>query len=211
MGLTDLALFGIGRRGLLKGGLASLLVSASPSATLAQTSIGIVSRERILRETAQAQALRNAELALSEMLQTWIDDAKGVLAAEEAELARLRSEISAVEFAERAESFDQRVRAVRQKTQGTAAQFQRGFQEARAEIVRALPPLLEQLRVEAGVEVILNSDQVLAQDSAVDLTDRAIALFNSEGPWPKPPEIDLSVPLVQPPADGTGDGAETQQ
>jgi hypothetical protein len=59
---------------------------------------------------------------------------------------------------------------------------------------------MERLRVEAGARVIVSADQALAIDPSIDLTARAIALFDAEGPSPAIPEIDLSQPLVaQPP------------
>ncbi len=59
---------------------------------------------------------------------------------------------------------------------------------------------MERLRVEAGARVVVNAEQVLALDPAVDLTDRAIALFDTDGPSPPVPELDLSAPLTEPPA-----------
>ena len=73
--------------------------------------------------------------------------------------------------------------------------LQKGFQDARAAIVAALPALIERLRVEAGASLVVGADQVLAADPAVDLTDRAIALFDAEGPSPAIPDLDLSLPL----------------
>ena len=131
-------------------------------------------------------------------LQAQIDETKVQFAAEEEELTRLRGDLSAAEFEARVADFDQRVRFARRVAQERAAALQKSFQDARAAIVAALPSLMEQLRVESGARVIVNADQVLAADPAIDLTDRAIALFDAEGPSPAIPDIDFSEPLSRP-------------
>ncbi len=140
-------------------------------------------------------------------LQGQIDDTKAAFAAEEEELARLRGNLPDDQFDTRVADFDRRVRLARRNAQERAAALQKAFQDARAAIVAALPALMERLRVEAGVSVVLNADQVLALDPAADLSDRAIALFDAEGPSPAPPQIDLSAPLSPPPGEAPPTGA----
>jgi Skp family chaperone for outer membrane proteins len=160
----------------------------------------VVSRERILREAEAAHRLRAAEEEMTARLQAQIDETKVRFADEEEELTRLRGELAGPEFEARVADFDQRVRQARRVAQERAAILQKGFQDARAAIVAALPALMERLRVEAGARLVVNAEQVLAADPSVDLTDRAIALFDAEGPSPAIPELDFSRPLSEPPA-----------
>lgn len=186
------------RRRLLLGGLAAALtLAALPGTALAQAAVVVVSRDRVLRESAASARLRDAEAEMTERLQRQIDSTKAQLAAEEEELARLRGELPDDQFEARISDFDERVRQARRGAQERAALLQKGFQDARALIAAALPPLLERLRVEVGAAAVLNADQVLALDPALDLTDRAIALLDASGPAPAPPQIDLTTPLFQ--------------
>lgn len=178
----------------------------------------MVSRERILREAEASRRLHEAEAELTERLQGQIDATKAAVAAEEEELARLRAEMPEAEFEARVTDFDRRVRQARRIAQERAATLQAAFQEARAAILAALPELIERLRIEAGVSIVLDADQVLAMDGAVDLTDRAIALFDAAGPSPPLPQIDLSGPLLPPaeadasaPPEAAADGTEQAQ
>ena len=159
----------------------------------------MVSRERLLRESAAASQLREAEEAMTRQLQASVDAAKAQLAAEEAELTELRQELAAEAFEERAQDFDRRIRAVRREAQERAAFLQRGFQEARATLVAALPELLEQVRQDAGADVILNADSVLAAGGGVDVTDEVLKLMDDQGPRPPSPKIDLTQPLLAQP------------
>ena len=189
----------------------SALVFASPlAAQQAVERIIIVSRERILREAEVSRRLHKAELALTAQLQASVDAAKAMLDAEEIELTRLRAELPADEFENRAADFDQRIRQVRRETQERAAVLQRVFQEARAQLVAALPPVLERLRAEHGAAVVLGADQVLAAVPGADMTDRAIELFNAEGGQIEIPDLDLSAPLIAPDATDQGGGEQQQ-
>jgi len=178
------------RRSVLSAVLAACL--ASP----AVATVGVVSRERLLRRIAASRALRAAEAELTRRLQSSIDTAQAQFAGEEAELARLRSELTQTEFERRAADFDQRIRTVRREAQERADLLNTSFRQARGQIVAALPAILERLRVEVGVSVIVNADRVLALDPTMDLTDRAIALYDAVGPRPSAPEVDLSAPLM---------------
>jgi len=189
----------ISRRRLLLAGAgfaAALLAGVAP--VLGQGGIIVLSRERLLREATASRQLAEAETALTEQLQGQIDTTKEALAEEEEELARLRGRLPEAEFEARTADFDRRVRQARRVAQERAAILQTEFQEARATILGYLPELIERLRAETGASLVLDAEQVLARDDAVDVTDRGIALFDSEGPAPEVPEIDLSAPLLEP-------------
>lgn len=165
-----------------------------------QGDIAYVSRERILQEVEIAARFRAAETELTAKLQARIDEAKASLAAEESDLAQRRAELSEEEFEALAVDFDRRLRLVRLIAQERVTELQRGFQQGRAMMVTALPGILEELRRDTGVKVILNSDAILAVERSLDLTPQAIELFNRKGPRPPVPDVDLSTPLL-PPAD----------
>lgn len=192
------------RRELLFSGaglMAMLLAGAGPAR--ADGSIIILSRERLLREATMSRQLAEAEEAQTDQLQHQIDTTKEALAEEEEELARLRGRLPEAEFEARVADFDQRVRQARRVAQERAAILQSEFQEARASILSYLPELIERLRDETGASLVLDAEQVLARDDAIDVTDRAIALFDSEGPAPEVPELGLSAPLLELPRSDT--------
>jgi Skp family chaperone for outer membrane proteins len=186
------------RRSFLVAAAAAVAFGCQAATAQPASDVVVVSRERILREASAARRLRVAEEQTTAQLQGQIDDTKVQFAEEEEELTRLRAELPAAEFEARVADFDQRVRLARRVAQERAAILQKDFQDARAAIVAALPSIMERLRVEAGARVVVNADQVLAADVAIDLTDRAIALFDAEGPSPDIPELDLSRPLFEP-------------
>lgn len=158
----------------------------------------IVSRKRLLNDTAHARALLKAEIELTAELQLQVDAIKAELNAEEQELARLRPTLDREVFAARVAAFDRKVRRQRRAAQKYAAALQNAFRAERLKLVEALGPLLEEVREVHGASVILNSDQVLASDLALDVTDEVIARFNATVPPPVVPGLDLLGPLLAP-------------
>jgi len=176
-------------------GACATLGIAGSAAGQATASVYVISRQRLLNESAPTRVLREAEARMTAELQRRIDGAKARLALEEAELTRKRDELTPAEMQERATDFDRRVRLTRRLAKERAAAVQGAFQEARAALVRVLPPMIEALRIEVGAVAILDADQALAIDPSHDLTDRAIALLNENAPAPRLPRIDLSLTL----------------
>jgi Skp family chaperone for outer membrane proteins len=168
----------------------------------------IVSRKRLLNDTDHARALLKAEIELTTELQRRVDAVKEELNAEEQELTELRSTLERSVFDERVAEFDRKIRSQRRKAQQYAANLHNAFRVERLKLVEALDPLLEKVRLERGASVILNSDQVLALDPALDITDEAIIRFNSDVP---PPVIPDSVTFSPDPGDAPPDDGQPQQ
>ena len=168
-------------------------------ATADEAAILMVSRKRLLNDTAHARALLKAEIELTSELQRRIDAIKAELTAEEQELTRLRPTLDREVFAARVAAFDRNVRRQRRAAQKQAAALQSAFRAERLKLVEALDPLLEEVREANGASAILNSDQVLASDPALDVTDEVIARFNATVPPPVVPNLEVIAP-AQPPA-----------
>ncbi len=172
-------------------------------ATADEAAILMVSRKRLLNDTAHARALMKAEIELTSELQRRIDAIKAELTAEEQELTRLRPTLDREVFAARVAAFDRNVRRQRRAAQKQAAALQSAFRAERLKLVEALDPLLEEVREANGASAILNSDQVLASDPALDVTDEVIARFNATVPPPVVPDLEVIAPAqlpAQPPA-----------
>ncbi len=163
-----------------------------------EAAILLVSRKRLLNDTAHARALLKAEIELTTELQRRVDEIKAELTAEEQELARLRPTLDREVFAARVAEFDRNVRRQRRETQKYAAILQNVFRAERRKLVEALGPLLEEVREANGASVILNSDQVLTSDPALDVTDEVIARFNATVPPVVVPDLSVLGPAPAP-------------
>ncbi|MDH3667397.1 MAG: OmpH family outer membrane protein [Paracoccaceae bacterium] len=165
------------------------------SVALAQSALILaVSRKRVLRDTSHARLLNQAETELTAELQSRVDAVKAELNAEEQELARLRGTLDRSDFARRVAEFDERVRNERRMAQQHAKNLQSALRAERLKLVEALTPLLEAVRVDSGAQIIVNTDQLLAADPAIDVTAQVIERFNAEVPPPSILNLDALAP-----------------
>lgn len=148
----------------------------------------------MLNDTAAARALRAAEVRLTAELQERVDRVKAELGAEEAALTADRATLAREAFDARVAAFDQRVRRERRQTQRRAAALQTAFREERRKLVEALAPILARVRAAKGALVVLNADDVVAADPAIDVTEEVIALFDAQVPVPPIPDLDALDP-----------------
>lgn len=197
---------GATRRDLLAGLGSSLVLMAGASPADAGD-VYVVSRERVLRQVKASQDLRRIEKQMTNRLQGQIDLAKARLNKEEQELTRRRADTDREDFDALAQNFDRRVRRTRALTQERAAAMQKGFQDARAKIVAALPNAEAEVAKAVGAQIIVSADHVIHADDSLDLTDRVIAAFDRLMPSAEPPEIDLDAPLLEDAASVGEDGA----
>lgn len=179
------------------------LLPLVPAPALAQQGAPVlgVSRRRLLNETAYARALVEAEQRMTSKLQSRIDETKRELAEQEQELARLRATLPRDEFEARTSAFDRRVRRERREAQRQAAALQTAFRNERVKYLEILDSVLERVRAEHGASLIVNSDDALALDPAIDITDAVIARFDQAVSPPEIPDLDSFLAGVAPEED----------
>ena len=182
------------------------LLLAFPAQAQQPSGVLVVSRKRLLNETSHARALVEAEKKLTAELQSRIDETKRELAAEEQELARLRSTLPRDEFEARTSAFDRRVRRERREAQRQAAALQTAFRAERVKLLEALHTVLEQVRAERGASVILNEEQVMAVDPATDITDAVIERFDATT---SPAEVPTLEEVLSRAAEKSEEGSKT--
>lgn len=170
--------------------LAVLPVAFGPAFAQQGRPILTISRTRLLNETRYARTLAEAEQRMTAELQSRIDTVKRELATEEQELARLRSTLPRDEFETRTTAFDRRVRRRRREAQQQAAALQHAFRAERVKLLEALDSFVEAERAERGASIILNRDDAVASDPALDVTDEVIARFDAAVPPPEVPDLD---------------------
>ncbi|MEO1467491.1 MAG: OmpH family outer membrane protein [Pseudomonadota bacterium] len=178
------------RRRAILAGAAALVAGGAAAQNLDRVftsgpRVLVVSRKRVLEESAAARALARRERELTARVQADVDRVKGELAAEEEALALARPTMARDAFDARAQAFRDRVLRERRSAQSRSAALQQVFRQARGELVRALGPILEQIRVERDADAVLNADAVLAAAPEADVTADAIAAFDAAVAMPQ--------------------------
>lgn len=178
---------------LATAALATTVLAPGLSAAEPAPAILTVSRQRLLNETRYARALAEAERRMTAELQARIDATKRELTEREQELTRLRGTLPRDEFEGLTEAFDRRVRRERREAQRLSAALQTAFRNERVKLLEMLDGFLEQVRVERGASLILNRDDAIASDPAIDITDEVLSRFDANVPPPEIPDLDSIV------------------
>lgn len=97
------------------------------------------------------------------------------LEAEERRLTDLRATLSADEFQEMAEAFDEKVQALREEPIEKERELLERRANARQYFLQAAQPILQQIMSETGASVIIDRRNVIMHASTRDITSLAIA------------------------------------
>lgn len=100
------------------------------------------------------------------------------LVAEERRLTDLRPTMSAADFRELADAFDEKVQQTRRAQDAKTRDLNVELDEQRVVFLNAAAPVLEQLMREAGAAVVLERRSVFISSNAVDITRVAVQRLN---------------------------------
>ena len=134
--------------------------------------------------------ISQAEQQLTVELQARVDATKRELAERERELSRLRGTLPQEEFEALTAAFDRRVRRERREAQRLSAALQSAFRDQRVKLLGLLDTFLERVRAERGASVILNRDDAVASDPALDVTDQVVVRFDETVSVPEMPDLE---------------------
>lgn len=125
---------------------------------------------------------------------------------EERELTDLRATLAPAKFRSLADAFDAKVQRLRAEQDAKARALGTRTEDERRRFLTAVQPVIEGLLREAGAALILERRSVFVAVDAIDVTDRAITLIDTEigaGATPAPDTPDPVTPdpdPVPPPA-----------
>lgn len=148
----------------------------------APVAILVVSMDRILRDSQAGQSIREQAEELSTALRTELDLRREALREEERDLASLRDGLERATFNQRAEEFEEKVRALRRDEQDDGARLQRALARATSELRRSLQPILVTIMSERRAGVMLDEQHVLFNDKSLDVTEEAIKRLDVAAP-----------------------------
>lgn len=183
--------------------LAALLLSlAAPTSLPAQTPGGddaeagapvlVINMERVLRESDAARSIQRQAERIRGTIQKELGDRQEALRNEERELVELRPTLAAAEFAERVESFERRVRALKRDSNERSSLLQKALFEATETLKKRLRPELVAIMEERQADVMLDERNVVISARVLDVTSLAIQRINASTPridvaWNAPP------------------------
>lgn len=155
-------------------------------------SIGVIDIQAVLRQSSAAQALQAQFKTEQDDFQAAIEKQQKDLKIGDEELERQRATLSAEVFAERRRKLQERVNQVNTEFRGRRRQMEEIFNAAMADLQQNLNAVVEDIAKRSGVNLVLRKEAVLANLTALDLTQQTLEEFNR-----RVPAIKVSFPKRQ--------------
>lgn len=139
-------------------------------ARLSPAVIAVVDMQVVMRETIAAKSIRDQIERQRQTYQTDITKRENELRAQEQELGRQRTLLSADAFAERRRGFETQVGDFQKQLNARKRQLEQAYADNMKQVETALARILEQLASERGLSVILPKQATLLSANALDIT-----------------------------------------
>lgn len=159
-------------------GVAALLASlAGPAGgacaaadPLPPASVAVLDYQVILRDSKAVSDIRRQIEAYRQDYQEKVSAEEQGLQAEEAELKRQRTVLSAEAFEERRRRFEEKVIALQRRVQDRTRALDRSFDEAMKNVQEALQVILKDLTEQKGYNLVLDKGQAVYAGEGLDIT-----------------------------------------
>ncbi len=166
------------RRAALVAFVLALYLAPPPLAAQAvgvpQSDVLVLDLDRLFEETRLGRRMRADHQAEREALAARNRKLEAELEAEEKRLTELRATTAPEEFRKMADAFDARVQEIRHDAERRARDLERDRERLTLEFLRKVQPVLANLLLAAGGDVILDARTVLFRTDDVDVTGLAI-------------------------------------
>ncbi|MAM60574.1 OmpH family outer membrane protein [Maritimibacter sp. UBA3975] len=158
--------------------LAASLTAAAPSVAqqLGQvvSQILTIDREALFEQSAYGQRVSAALEAESARLSAETREIEQALEEEEQRLTDQRDTMSAAEFRDAADAFDEKVVELRADRDGAQADFLKRLETAQRDFYNRIGPILGRIMQARGAVVLLDKRSVLLAINGIDVTQDAI-------------------------------------
>ena len=155
-------------------------VSAQDTEVKLPIPVLIIDTQRVYLASERGQRIQAEIEALAADLQAVNEQIVRDLVAEEQDLAVRRPDMDPAAFRAEAEAFDEKAQDIRQARDAKEGDLQRQATEARNQFFEDLRPIIENILLERGGVVVLDSRSVYIGLSAADITNDAIAAVDAD-------------------------------
>ncbi|MGH1445682.1 MAG: OmpH family outer membrane protein [Cognatishimia sp.] len=177
---------------------APVQVVAQQVSSTVPSPIIIIESDRLYEQSLFSQRVRQEQDARKAVLLAENRQIAAELAEEEKRLTEQRSTMEATDFRKLADAFDSRVEEIRSIQDDKELQIIRFAEEERIRFFQELVPVLERILNERGASIVLEKRTTFASSSALNVTDRTLAIANgllgdgavSEEPEATEPAVD---------------------
>lgn len=160
--------------------LAAALCVSTPA--FAQTTIGVVNIQKIMRDSKAANSVRNQLKDKQKSFQAELDSKEKALLAEDQSLVKESKGADKADFEKKVKDFQAKAAGAQREVQTKKAQLDKAFAGALENIQSNVLTIVQQVATEKKLSVVLTSSQILYADGSLDITDEVQKRLDSKLP-----------------------------
>ena len=173
-------------RSLVITALALFMSFSSVPISYAQTEgesilrMGVIDMRNIIQRSNAMITIRAALDEQNAQFQQSISQEELELRQAERDLNDLQSSLTEGEFADRLKEFEERVISIQRSIQSQKISFDRSIQQAQSQLEQELLKIVSEIAQERSLSMVLQRQNVVIYNNALDITDDALARLNEK-------------------------------
>jgi outer membrane protein len=161
--------------------VAACVASATPAS--AETVVGVVNVQKIMRDSKAAQSVRTQLQTKQKAFQSDLDAKEKALLAEDQALAKEQATAKdKAAFEKKVKDFRTKAASAQRDVQTKKAQLDKAFAGALEEIQNSVIAIVKTVAAEKKMNVVVSSSQVLYADTALDMTAQVLQQLDAKLP-----------------------------
>lgn len=160
--------------------LAAALAVATPAA--AETTVGVVNIQQIMRDSKAANSVRNQLKEKQKSFQADLDSKEKALLAEDQSLVKQSNTADKAAFEQKVKDFRAKAAGAQREVQQKKVQLDKAFAGALEQIQNNVLSIVKEVATEKKLTIVLTSSQVLHADSSLDITSEVQKRLDSKLP-----------------------------
>ena len=142
--------------------------------------MGVIDMRNIIQRSNAMITIRAALDEQNAQFQQSISQEELELRQAERDLNDLQSSLTEGEFADRLKEFEERVISIQRSIQSQKISFDRSIQQAQSQLEQELLKIVSEIAQERSLSMVLQRQNVVIYNNALDITDDALARLNEK-------------------------------
>jgi outer membrane protein len=163
--------------------LATFVIATALTGTAAaDSSIGVVNTQKIMRDSKAAQSVRSQLQSKQKAFQSELDAKEKQLLSEDQALVKQRSTMEQAAFEQKVKDFRAKAAVAQREVQAKKLQVDKALASSLESIQETVLEIVKEVAAEKKMTTVLSAGQVLYAEPALDITDEVLNRLNKKLP-----------------------------
>lgn len=160
----------------------ALAFAATATPASAETVVGVVNTQKIMRDAKAAQSVRSQLQAKQKSFQAELDAKEKQLLAEDQSLAKQQSSVEKAAFEQKVKEFRAKAAQAQRDVQQKKAAVDKALAESLASIQNTVLAITKEVAAEKKMNLVVSSTQTLYAEPSLDITQEVLDRLNKKLP-----------------------------